>query len=71
VASGAWHSLRVDFQGSISSWASTEKNALEWDDDTFKDAGMIGVWTTAGSVTLFGDFTYTVKEPPTRQIRAL
>lgn len=34
------------------------KKALEWDDDTFKDAGKVGVWTKADSVTLFDDFTY-------------
>ena len=35
--------------------------AIEWDDDTFKDAGKVGVWTKADSVTLFDDFNYGEK----------
>ena len=27
------------------------KKALDWDDETFKDAGKVGVWTKADSVT--------------------
>src|SRR5437762_10621145 len=34
------------------------KKAIEWDDDTFKDAGKIGVWTKADSVAEFDDFAY-------------
>jgi hypothetical protein len=34
------------------------KPALQWDDVTFKDAGKVGVWTKADSVTLFDDFSY-------------
>ncbi len=37
------------------------QKALDWDDDTFKDAGKVGVWTKADSVTLFDDFTYASK----------
>jgi len=31
------------------------------EDETFKDAGGIGVWTKADSVTVFDDFTYEKK----------
>src|SRR5436190_10429892 len=58
VASGQWHTLRVDFEGSHFKVALNGKPALEWDDDTFKDAGKVGVWTKADSVTLFDDFRY-------------
>lgn len=58
VASNQWHTLRVDFQGSHFTVTFDGKKALEWDDDTFKDAGKVGVWTKADSVTLFDDFTY-------------
>jgi hypothetical protein len=34
------------------------KRAFVWKDDTFKDAGKVGVWTKADSVTLFDDFSY-------------
>ena len=58
VASGQWHTLRVDFQGSHFVVTFNGHKALEWDDETFKDAGRVGVWTKADSVTLFDDFTY-------------
>src|SRR5207247_1773527 len=35
VASGAWHSLRVDFIGSHFTVTFDGKKAIEWDDDTF------------------------------------
>jgi hypothetical protein len=58
VASGRWHTLRVDFSGNRFTVTFDGKKALEWDDDTFKNAGRVGVWTKADSVTLFDDFTY-------------
>jgi hypothetical protein len=61
VSSNEWHTLRVDFQGSHFTVALDGKKALEWDDDTFKEAGKVGVWTKADSVTLFDDFTYGSK----------
>jgi hypothetical protein len=59
VASNQWHTLRVDFQGSHFTVTLDGKKALEWDDQTFKDAGKVGVWTKADSVTLFDDFSYS------------
>ena len=61
VATNAWHTLRVDFQGSHFTVTFDGKKAIEWDDDKFKDAGKVGVWTKADSVTLFDDFSYGVK----------
>ena len=58
VASNTWHTLRVDFQGNQFTVTFDGKKAIEWSDDTFKDAGKLGVWTKADSVTLFDDFTY-------------
>ena len=57
VASNEWHTLRVDFSGSHFTVTLDSNKALEWDDDTFKDAGKVGVWTKADSVTLFDDFS--------------
>jgi hypothetical protein len=34
---------------------------LKLDDDTFKDAGKVGVWTKADSVTAFDDFAFGAK----------
>jgi hypothetical protein len=59
VASNQWHTLRVDFQGNHFTVTFDGKKAIEWDDDTYKDAGRIGVWTKADSVTLFDDFSYS------------
>ena len=58
VAANQWHTLRVDFQANHFTVALNGQKALEWDDETFKDAGKVGVWTNADSVTLFDDFTY-------------
>ena len=61
VAPNVWHTLRADFQGRHFTVTYDGKTALEWDDDTFKDAGKVGVWTKADSVTLFDDFSYGAK----------
>jgi hypothetical protein len=58
VAANRWHTLRVDFQANHFTVTLNGQKALEWDDETFKDAGKVGVWTKADSVTLFDDFTY-------------
>ena len=54
----AWHTLRVDFTRNHFVVVLDAKTVLEWDDDTFKEAGKVGVWTKADSVTLFDDFSY-------------
>jgi hypothetical protein len=59
VAANRWHTLRVDFQANHFTVTLNGQKALEWDDETFKDAGKVGVWTKADSVTLFDDFTYS------------
>ncbi len=61
VASGAWHTLRVDFSDNRFTVTFDGKKALEWDDETFKNAGKVGVWTKADSVTEFDDFSYARK----------
>lgn len=58
VAANQWHSLRVDFQGSHFTVTFNGQKAIEWDDQTFKDAGKVGVWTKADSVTEFTQFAY-------------
>jgi hypothetical protein len=61
VTSGVWHTLHVDFSGGRFIVTYDGKKAFEWDDNTFKDAGKVGVWTKADSVTEFDDFTYGSK----------
>lgn len=58
VASNEWHNLRVDFQSNHFTVTFNGKKAIEWDDDTFKEAGKVGLWTKADSVVLFDDFGY-------------
>jgi hypothetical protein len=61
VAPNQWHTLRVEFQGNHFTVTLDGKPAIEWSDETFKDAGRVGVWTKADSVTLFDDFSYAGK----------
>jgi hypothetical protein len=56
VVPGSWHTLRVEFAGNrFTVWFNGQK-VLEATDDTFADAGRVGLWTKADSVTLFDDF---------------
>ena len=61
VALSVWHTLRVDFADNHFTVTYDGKKAIEWDDDTFTDAGKVGVWTKADSVTSFDDFSYGAK----------
>jgi hypothetical protein len=61
VPSGKWSSLRVEFKGSSFTVFFNGKKLFEVEDDTFKEAGAVGVWTKADSVTLFDDFTFGSK----------
>jgi hypothetical protein len=63
VASGVWHTLRVDFEGNKFTVALDGKKVIEATDDSFPDAGQVGVWTKADSVTLFDNFSYGSKSP--------
>jgi hypothetical protein len=61
VKSGVWHTLRVEFQGNKFTVSFDGNKVIEASDDTFKNAGKVGVWTKADSVTAFDDFTYSSK----------
>jgi hypothetical protein len=58
VPSGQWHTLRCDFAGNWFKVTFEGKLLFEVEDATITDAGMIGLWTKADSVTLFDDLTY-------------
>ena len=58
VPADTWHSLRVDFKGSRFSVSFNGKQVFEVEDATFSDAGKIGLWTKADSVTLFDEVAY-------------
>jgi hypothetical protein len=58
VPSGTWHSLRIDFKASRFSVSFNGKKLFEVEDSTFTDAGKVGLWTKADSVTLFDEVNY-------------
>jgi hypothetical protein len=61
VAFGVWHTLRVDFAGNKFTVTFDGKTVIEATDGSFTDAGKVGLWTKADSVTLFDDFSYGAK----------
>ena len=58
VPSGQWHTLRVAFAGTRFEVTYNGKAQFEVVDATFTQAGMIGLWTKADSVTVFDDVTF-------------
>ena len=58
VPANQWHELRVDFSGSRFRFIYNGKQLFEVDDSTFSDAGKVGLWTKADSVTLFDQINY-------------
>ena len=61
VASGQWHTLRVEFAGNHFKLSFDGEHLFDVEDTTFTEAGKVGVWTKADSVTLFDDFAFAGK----------
>lgn len=61
VTSGEWHELRVETAGNKITCYYDGSKKIEATDDTFKDAGKIGLWTKADSVTYFDDLKVTAR----------
>src|SRR5687768_771623 len=61
VPANTWHTLRVEFSGSRIRIALNGKLYIELDDRRIADAGAVGLWTKADSVTAFDDFSYAPK----------
>jgi len=61
ITPGVWHELRVEAVGNrfICYYDGVKK--IEATDDTFKDAGKVGLWTKADSVTSFDDLKVVAK----------
>lgn len=57
VTANAWHELRVDAKGDRIEVYWDGKRIIEHQDSTFPDAGKVGVWTKADSVTYFDDLS--------------
>ena len=58
VSAGEWHRLRLDVSGDRFAVFFDGELLFTATDDTFADAGKIGVWTKADSVTWFDDLCY-------------
>jgi hypothetical protein len=58
VPANQWHALRLDFSGSRFRVTYNGKQLFEVEDSTFGDAGKVGLWTKADSVTLFDEVSY-------------
>jgi hypothetical protein len=58
VPANTWHRLRIDFKGARFTASFNGKQMFEVEDSTFTEAGMVGLWTKADSVTLFDEMTY-------------
>jgi len=58
VPANTWHSLRIEFKAARFGASFNGKQLFEVEDSTFTDAGMVGLWTKADSVTLFDQVTY-------------
>ena len=57
-----WHTLRVEFAGTRFKVTYNGQPLFEVEDATFTEAGMVGLWTKADSVTLFDELTIGEKK---------
>ncbi|MBI2840406.1 MAG: DUF1080 domain-containing protein [Acidobacteria bacterium] len=61
VTAGEWHELKVDCVGNRITCYYDGQKKIEATDDTFKEAGKIGLWTKADSLTHFDDLRVVAK----------
>lgn len=55
VPGGQWNTLQVSVRGNRFAVSLNGEHVFDVEDDTFKDAGKVGLWTKADSVTSFDD----------------
>jgi hypothetical protein len=61
VSAGNWNKLRVDFASKLFVVLFNGNKLFEVQDESFREAGSVGVWTKADSVTLFDNFVSGAK----------
>ena len=61
VPRNVWHTLRAEFSGKKIRVLLNGRLYIEAEDENIREAGAVGVWTKADSVTLFDDFSYGKK----------
>jgi len=71
VPLGKWHELKVEVNGFTFKVSLNGKlvGVIEDTAQTFPDAGMVGFWTKADSVTYFDDLTVSAAEPAKQALR--
>ena len=57
VSTNAWHTMKVQATGNHFLVFLDGNRVFDGTDDTFKEAGRVGLWTKADSVIAFDDFT--------------
>jgi 3-keto-disaccharide hydrolase len=57
VATNTWHTMKLEAKGDHFVVYYDGNKVLDARDETFKDAGKVGLWTKADSVIEFDDFT--------------
>ena len=62
VPGGKWNTLTVRFEGPLFTVSFNDARLFEVEDGTFENAGGVGIWTKADSVTLFDDLTLESEE---------
>ena len=58
VPSGRWNTLRVVFRDNVFTVFFNGERLFDIEDQTFNEAGKVGLWTKADSLTYFADFTF-------------
>jgi hypothetical protein len=58
VAAGIWHTLRAEFAGPEFVITYDGQRLFVVRDETFPDAGAVGIWSKADSTTEFDNFQY-------------
>ena len=53
-----WYLLRVDFSGDKARVMWNGREIYRFTDDTFTEAGRVGVWTKWDSLTFYDNFSY-------------
>jgi hypothetical protein len=59
IPSNQWHTLRVVFKDNLFTVSLNGTVLFEVEDQTFREAGRVGLWTKADSVTHFADFSFS------------
>jgi len=57
LKTGAWHTLRVEHKGAAIAVFLGDQKVVDLEDKTFSDAGKVGLWIKADSVTQFDDLS--------------